>query len=67
MKHWYDRKAKTRSFKSGDKVLVLFSVTGKPLHARFQGPYIVEKKINEMDYVIQTQIGARVVSCVISI
>ena len=22
MKHWYDRKAKTRSFKSGDKVLV---------------------------------------------
>ena len=46
MKHWYDRKAKTRSF-----VLVLFPVTG---YARYQGPYIVEKKINELDYVIQT-------------
>ena len=35
-------------------MLVLFPIAGKPLHARYQGPYIVEKKINELDYVIQT-------------
>jgi len=54
MKRRYDGKAVKRSFQSGDKVLVLFPVTGKPLEARYRGPYIVVKKINEVDYVVST-------------
>ena len=54
MKQWYDRKTKKRSFEPGDEVLVLFPVTGKPLQARYRGPYTVYKKVNDVDYVVQT-------------
>ena len=33
MKVWYDRKAKSRCFERGDRVLVLFPVVGNPLQA----------------------------------
>ena len=33
MKVWYDRKAKSRCFEPGDRVLVLFPVVGNPLQA----------------------------------
>ena len=35
MKVWYDRKAKSRCFEPGDKVLVLFPVVGNPLQAKY--------------------------------
>lgn len=38
MKHWYDKKARVREFKSGDRVLVLLPLHGQPLEAKFQGP-----------------------------
>ena len=41
MKVWYDRKAKSRCFESGDRVLVLFPVVGNPLQAKYSGPYKV--------------------------
>ena len=34
MKVWYDRKAKSRCFEPGDRVLVLFPVVGNHLQAR---------------------------------
>ena len=34
MKVWYDRKAKSRCFEPGDRVLVLFPVVGNPLKLR---------------------------------
>ena len=50
IKVWYDRKAKSRCFKPGDRVLVLFPVVGNPLQAKYSGPYKVVKKISDTNY-----------------
>ena len=54
MKVWYDRKAKSRCFEPGDKVLVLFPVVGNPLQAKYSGPYKVVKKISDINYLVKT-------------
>ena len=54
MKVWYDRKAKSRCFEPGDKVLVLFPVVGNPLQAKYSGPYKVVKKISDTNYLVKT-------------
>jgi hypothetical protein len=54
MKDTFDRKAQQRTFVVGDKVLVLFPVLGKPLQAKFSGPYEVVKQINTWNYVVKT-------------
>lgn len=54
MKHKYDKKAFARSFTMGDKVLILLPVSGSSLSARFLGPYVIQKKISEMYYIILT-------------
>ena len=54
MKAMYDFKSKSRQFHKGDSVLVLLPVPGDPLHAKFMGPYTIEKKVNETNYVINT-------------
>ena len=54
MKVWYDRKAKSRYFEPGDRVLVLFPVVGNPLQAKYSGPYKVVKKISETNYLVKT-------------
>ena len=54
MKQWYDQKTRSRVFKPGDKVLVLFPIPGNPLQARYFGPYEVESKVGEVDYVVKT-------------
>lgn len=54
MKLWYDKKARVREFKPGDRVLVLLPLRGQPLEAKFQGPYIIEKKISDVNYVVST-------------
>ena len=43
----------SRTFKPGDKVLVLLPVPERPLQARYFGPYIVEKKMSDFNYVLQ--------------
>ena len=53
MKVWYDRKAKSRCFEPGDRVLVLFPVVGNPLQAKYSGPYKV-KKISDTNYLVKT-------------
>ena len=52
MKIWYDRRAKSRSFKEGEKVLALLPMPNSPLQVRFCGPYLVTKKLNNVNYVI---------------
>ena len=52
MKVWYDKKAQKRTFKPGDKVLVILPIPGHPLRARYCGLYVIEKKVNEVDYVV---------------
>ena len=54
MKVWYHRKAKSRCFEPGDRVLVLFPVVGNPLQAKYSGPYKVVKKISDTNYLVKT-------------
>ena len=51
MKTWYDHKARSREFKPGDKVLVLFPLQSNPLQARFHGPYEILTKLNDLNYI----------------
>ena len=54
MKTLYDRKAKARTFAPGDKVLVLLPVPGQPLKARYNGPYVIQSKVGDLDYIVAT-------------
>ena len=54
MKVWYDRKAKSRCFEPGDRVLVLFPVVGNPLQTKYSGPYKVVRKISDTNYLVKT-------------
>lgn len=44
-KMWYDKKARERTFKSGDEVLVLLPTSSSKLTAQWQGPYKVVKAV----------------------
>lgn len=52
MKKWFDRKAVERQFQPGDQVLVLLPMPGSALTARFSGPYVVDSKVSDTDYII---------------
>ncbi|KAL2076972.1 hypothetical protein ACEWY4_027431 [Coilia grayii] len=54
MKQRYDKKAVSRTFKPNDKVMVLIPVMGSALQARFCGPYLVQKRVTDLNYVIST-------------
>ena len=54
MKEWYDRRAAVRSLEVGDEVLALLPVQGKPLAARYSGPYEIVKQVGELDFLIKT-------------
>uniref|UniRef100_A0A1X7U211 RNA-directed DNA polymerase n=1 Tax=Amphimedon queenslandica TaxID=400682 RepID=A0A1X7U211_AMPQE len=52
-KRWYDRKARHREFKTGDKVLVLLPSTTHKLTAEWKGPYVVKRKVGDVDYELE--------------
>ncbi|XP_068249797.1 uncharacterized protein [Palaemon carinicauda] len=54
MKNHYDKKAKIRTFKVGDDVLVYRPVPGAPLREKFMGPYKITKRVSKTTYVIET-------------
>ena len=54
MKLRYDENAQDRNFESGDKVLALLPIPGKPLQARYYGPYTVDKKLSDVNYIVNT-------------
>lgn len=54
MKLRFDKKSVNRTFNPGDRVLVLLPVPGSVLNAKFAGPYKVEQKLSDTDYVIAT-------------
>lgn len=54
MKRWFDKDAQSRKFSPGDKVLVLLPIPGSSLQARYSGPYVVQEKVSERDYVVAT-------------
>lgn len=54
MKARYDENTVDRSFCPGDKVLALLPIPGNPLQARYFGPYIVDKKVSDLNYIVLT-------------
>ena len=54
MKLRYDENAQDRNFEPGDKVLALLPIPGKPLQARYFGPYTVDKKLSDVNYIVNT-------------
>ena len=50
----YDENAQDRNFELGDKVLALLPIPGKPLQARYYGPYTVDKKLSDVNYIVNT-------------
>ena len=54
MKLHYDENAQDKNFEPGDKVLALFPIPGKPLQARYFGPYTVDKKLSDVNYIVNT-------------
>ena len=54
MKARYDNHVIDRKFKPGDKVLALLPIPGKPLQARYFGPYTIDKITSDLNYIINT-------------
>ena len=54
MKEKYGVDAVERDFKSGQKVHALLSVPGNTPSSRFFGPYVIGKKLNDLNYIIVT-------------
>ena len=54
MKKKYDVDAVERNFKRGQKVLAPLPVAGNPLNPTFFGPYVIEKKLSDLNYVVVT-------------
>ena len=65
MKERYDKYTQSRSFQPGDQVLALLPVSGKLLQARYFGPYMVKEKVCDLNYVVSTPEGVRILSYII--
>ena len=59
MKLRYDENAQDRNFEPGDKVLALLPIPGKPLQARYYGPYTVDKKLSGVNYIVNSPGGRK--------
>lgn len=60
MKHYYDRPAVRRHFEPGDQVLALLPTPASGLSAKFAGPYVVEERLSDTNYVLGTPDRRRV-------
>ncbi|KAI2644688.1 Retrovirus-related Pol polyprotein from transposon 17.6 [Labeo rohita] len=54
MKRQFDKNSVKREFNPGDSVLVFLPSPGSILHSKFAGPYLVERKLNQTNYLIAT-------------
>lgn len=54
MKGWFDKSAKIRQLSPGDKVLVFLPIPGSSLQARSSGPYVIQRKASDSDYIVST-------------
>ena len=54
IKSRYDLNTVSHTFKPSQKVLALLPVSGNPLSARYFGPYVVDEKLSDLNYVIVT-------------
>ncbi|XP_072039803.1 uncharacterized protein [Amphiura filiformis] len=51
-KTWYDKHSRDRSLRPGQQVLVLLPTHPSKVLTRWQGPYIVTRKVNDLNYEI---------------
>ena len=49
----YNRGTKLRQFSPGDKVLVLLPTSNTKLLAKWQGPFVVTRRVGDVDYEVQ--------------
>ena len=56
MKLHYDENAQDRNFAPGDKVLALLQIPGRPLQASYYGSYTVDKKLSDVNYIVNTPV-----------
>ena len=54
MRTWDVCKARTRTFKPGEKVLVWSPLQSNPLQAIFHGPYEIYYMVNDLNYIVTT-------------
>ncbi|XP_066969281.1 uncharacterized protein [Macrobrachium rosenbergii] len=54
MKIRYDKNSKDRKFNVGDLVLAFYPITGSPFKSKFSGPYVIQKRLNNQNYIIKT-------------
>ena len=54
MKLYFNENAQNRNFDPGDKVIALSPIPGRLLQARYYGPYTVEKKLSDVNYIVNT-------------
>ena len=54
MKERYDKYTQSRSFQPGDQFLALLPVPGKPLQARYFGPYMIKEEVSDLNYIVST-------------
>lgn len=50
----YDQKVELREFAPGDRVLLLIPSSDTKLIAKWQGPYVVKRRLGKVDYEIET-------------
>lgn len=53
-KLWYDKHSQNVVFDEGEQVLLLLPLVGKPLQAKYCGPYVVLQRLGPVDYLIST-------------
>lgn len=53
-KVYYDRSARTRTFKEGDKVLILRSSKANKLEVAWDGPVTIKQKLSDTNYLVTT-------------
>lgn len=58
-KKYFDKKTKQRSFKPGEKVLLLIPTQQNKLQVKWQGPFTVIKEVGRSDYTIDSGNGPR--------
>ena len=54
MRKHHDQRTVAYLFQSGDKELILLPVPASLLSTRFSGPYVIESKLSDTNYIIQT-------------
>lgn len=51
----YNKKARDRQFKSGDKVLILLPLSTNRMLMQWKGPYVITEKVGPLDYCVDTK------------